>query len=56
MLKLGNGPVHQRVRGGGHASVRVMHHLFCLVNLPFDVGTACPYSTAETASHCGVLR
>ena len=22
MLKLGNGPVHQRVRGGGHASVR----------------------------------
>ena len=33
--------VHQRVRGGGHASVRVMHHLFCLVNLPFDVGGIC---------------
>ena len=33
--------VHQRVRGGGHASVRVMHYLFCLANLPFDVGAIC---------------
>jgi len=29
--------IHQQVRACGHASVRVMHHLFCLANLPFDV-------------------
>jgi hypothetical protein len=58
MLKLRNWPSLFQVLNYaiGPAQVRVMHDLFCLVNLPFDVGAACPYSPAETASHGGVLR
>ena len=33
--------VHQQVRDCGHASMRVMHHPFCLANLPFDVEAIC---------------
>ena len=29
--------IYQQVRGRGQPSLRMMHHPFCLMNLPFDV-------------------
>jgi hypothetical protein len=45
--------IDRQVRGCGHASVRVMHHLLCLANLPFDAGAICLQQVLAGERHSG---